>query len=131
MGMPIGVMCITIGGFFMRYLGIPVYAIYTGSMVAMIAGAAILRYLIPDSPPHQGLRLPGAWSPPKRRCTLVLGLHSWRDWLPNIWTRAFCSLINNILLEIFAPALLLFVYNTPLLAVLGPPVWPNVVLVPK
>merc|ERR1740121_2443128 len=33
--------------------------------------------------------------------------------------------------EVFAPALLLFVYNTPQLAMLGPPAWPSVVFVPK
>lgn len=130
LGMPLGVSSIMIGGFTMRYFGFPVYCIYLAVMAALVGGACVLRFRIPAQQDLESEYHPGR-TPIQRRCTLMLGLRSFDTWLPAMWSRALTSAIDTATVEIFAPALLLFIYNTPSLVLLSPPAWSHPVVVPK
>eukprot|EP00443_Scrippsiella_acuminata_P008146 CAMPEP_0115231386 /NCGR_PEP_ID=MMETSP0270-20121206/33211_1 /TAXON_ID=71861 /ORGANISM="Scrippsiella trochoidea, Strain CCMP3099" /LENGTH=488 /DNA_ID=CAMNT_0002646021 /DNA_START=113 /DNA_END=1579 /DNA_ORIENTATION=+ len=141
MGMPIGVSSVTIGAFLLRYLGVPVAVIYVSMIVLLAASAAALRLAIPREPAGAAeglLALPGA-APAAERShraiwkgrSVVMGLREWTEWTPGMWSRCLASLADMAILEVFSPGLLLFVYNTPRLSLLAPPVWLETVSVPK
>jgi len=115
----------------MRYLAVPVYVIYLGAISGILAAALVLRFRIPSSRPEDSLPLPGTCALLPRKPPLIVGFNSWAEWVPGLWSRCLVSTIDMTFVEVFAPALLLFVYNTPLLSLLGPPAWPNVVMVEK
>jgi len=128
MGMPIGVASVTIGAFLLRYLGVPVCAIYAGMVLALAASALLLHAAIPREamhPPGEGRQVMA------HQTTVVFGLRTWRSWLPSTWTRFAAAFADMAILEMFCPGLLLFVYDKPLLALLHPPAWPQTVRVPK
>lgn len=128
LGMPLGASSIMIGGFIVRYLGAPVHCIYMAVIAALVGGACVLRFRIPAP---QDLELQADRAPIKRKCTLMLGLRSFDTWLPAMWSRALTSALDTATVEVFAPALLLFIYNSPGLVLLSPPAWSHPVVVPK
>lgn len=129
MGMPLGVASITIGAFWLRYVGVPVCIIY-GSMALAIAGSAGVLFLaIPAQlcEPALALGRGGMLHQP----SVMLGMNSWHHWLPFMASRFAAALADMAILEVFCPGLLLFVYDSPSLSLLLPPVVPSAVQVPK
>jgi hypothetical protein len=55
----------------------------------------------------------------------------WREWLPKVRTWPLAMAADMLCLSIFAPGVLLFIYDQPQIALIGPPLARGTIFVPK
>lgn len=105
---PVGITLVTVGGFFVLSLGVPVEAIYCCVAFACVLGAGLVRTRIPDTT----LELKGHQS-------LRTNVVAWKEWLPLIITLPWAFSIDMFCVSTFSPGVLLYVYDKPSVVLFG------------
>ena len=104
LGIPIGVVSITVGAFALISAGVPAVALYVAVIVALVGGMLVFRFRIPDTPMKDNSdSLEKFWE----------NLREWRQWWAHCKWHCLALMGDMFCVSAFSPGVMLYIYNAP------------------
>lgn len=102
-GIPVGVVSMTIGGFVLIQLGVHILPIYSVVFVFLCIG--VCCYLARMYKGGKGARAPTL-------AQFFGDLKKFREWLPQTRLHAFCMMVNMFTVSLLSPGIILYIYHS-------------------
>lgn len=100
-GIPIGVVCVTVGSFFLISFDVPVRAIYVSVFSLLALGMVVFLFFVP----YRQIDDNG-----DSFSAFVEDLRQWRRWLPQTKWYALCLGLDMLAVSTFSPGVMLYIF---------------------
>ena len=94
---PLGFITITVGGFLLLLLGVPLVALYSLVVLSCTGSIGVFAILLPTAAaPHAPSTSAATSGEPSHFGRFASDIRSWREWMPAMWQHTVALMFNML-----------------------------------